>query len=225
LTVDQTSLSQIEAAIAAVLGPNVQNSSNASDIFESYIFTILLDGGRVEGGRISFRDVFGNVPQRLVFRSSPGYIFSTMQPYTHAVIEFDGKPSLEAHLGVRVAGKSDVLHECDLAVIDQVEAETCRRERVSPRSSKVVIAVECKFYATSLQLGLGRSFMGLVDDLSAKNPIFVTNSSSESIEKLLSRRRRNWERNVNPSSSTEVSRLRHFFQESFKKWSFRIECG
>jgi hypothetical protein len=153
-----------------------------------------------------------------VFRTSPGYIFSTTRPYTHAEIIFANKPPLEAHVGVRVVGKSGVLHECDVAVIEQAEAATCRQRQVPPRSSKVVIAVECKFYSTPLQLHLARAFIGLVSDMSAKKPIFVTNSASDSLEKLLTGRDRHWEHNVIPAASLEVSRLRHEFQDAFKKF-------
>ncbi len=105
-----------------------------------------------------------------------------------------------------------------MAVIEQIEAETCRHNQVPPRSSKILIAVECKFYSTHLQLHLARAFIGLVSDMSAKNPIFVTNSASESLEKLLTARHEHWEHNVIPSASLEVSRLRHKFQEAFKKF-------
>jgi len=153
-----------------------------------------------------------------VFRTSPGYIFSTAHAYTHAIITFPNKPPLEAHVGVRVVGKSRVLHECDVAVIEQAEAETCRQRQVPPRSSKVLIAVECKFYSTPLQLYLARAFLGLASDLSVKEAIFVTNTSSDSIEKLLSGRAQKWEHKLTPSSAKEVLRLKHEFQNAFKTY-------
>lgn len=153
-----------------------------------------------------------------MFRTSPGYIFSTTHPYTHSIITFARKAPLEAHLGVRVVGKSGVLHECDVTVVDQSEAEMCRRELVPPRSFKVLIAVECKFYSTPLQLHLAREFIGLTSDLSAQNPIFVTNSSSESLERLLSGRGKNWEHNLAPNAANEVMRLRYKFQHAFQDY-------
>jgi len=168
LTIDPLLLQEIETAISNSIGPAIGSFPSASDLFEAYIFSILLDAAQTEGANIEFRDVSGNLAQRLIFRSSPGHIYSTVQPYTHAVIRFIGKNPLEAHVGVRVAGKSGVLHECDVAVIDQDEADTCRVQQVPPRSYHLLVAVECKFYSTLLQLNLGRSFIGLTTDISAK---------------------------------------------------------
>ena len=218
MTIDPTLLQQIETAISTVVGPGVGSFSSASDLFEAYIFSIVLDAARAEGATIEFRDVAGKLAQRLVLRSSPGHIYSTVQPYTHAVISFSGKNALEIHIGVRVAGKSGVLHECDVAVIDQDEADTCRFQQVPPRSYRVLVAVECKFYSTLLQLNLGRSFIGLTTDVSAKRTFFVTNTSSESIERLLTRRKKAWERNVVPASNLEVTRLKNAFQQCFRDY-------
>jgi hypothetical protein len=122
---------------------------------------------------------------------------------------------------IRVAGKSGVLHECDVAVIEQAEADTCRFQSVPPRSRKILIAIECKFYATTLQLGLGRAFIGLTTDMSAKRTFFVTNTSSDSIERLLTRRKRDWESNVVPSSNRDVTRLTNALQQSFRNYKVR----
>jgi hypothetical protein len=214
-------LLDIQTALGASVTPSLSTASDASDLFEAYVLTLTIDAAKQEGAQVTYRDVFGNSPSRFVFRTSPGYIFSQAKPYTHAVIAFQGKTVLEAHVGVRVVGKSGVLHECDVAVIEQLEAETCRRKQVPPRSSKVLIAVECKFYSTPLQLHLARSFLGLLSDLSAKEALFVTNSSSESVEKLLSARGRDWEHDVTPGATLEVSRLRHAFQEGFKHYKAR----
>ena len=218
MTIKNELLLEIQSTLGTTITPSLSTVSDTSDIFEAYVFSLVIEAAKIEGAIVSYRDVFGNFPTTFIFRTSPGYIFSTMRPYTHAEIQFSNKPPLEAHIGVRVVGKSGVLHECDVAVIEQVEAETCRRRQVPPRSSKVLIAVECKFYSTPLQLHLARSFIGLASDLSAKKPIFVTNSASDSLEKLLSGHDRNWEHNLIPSSSREVSRLRHEFQSAFKKF-------
>lgn len=195
---------------------NLSAASDASDIFEAYVFCLVIQAARTEGAIVHYRDVYGTPNlSAFVFRTSPGYIFSTAHPYTHAVIEFPQKPVLEVHVGVRVAGKSDVLHECDVAVIQQVEAETCRQRMVPPRSSKVLIAVECKFYTTPLQLHLARAFIGLTSDLSAQTSVFVTNSSSNTLEKLLTGRKRDWEHNLLPSARVEADKLRARFQHSF----------
>ena len=118
-------------------------------------------------------------------------------------------------MGVRVVGKSGVLHELDIAIVDHAEAETCRRKNVPPRSSKCLISVECKFYSTSLKLSLAREFIGLVSDNSAKEAIFVSNTNSNTIEKLLTGEMR-WEHKIIPSLTFDITRLRNEFQSIFK---------
>lgn len=218
MTIATDLLMQIQATLGAAISPSLATASDASDIFEAYVFSLIMEAARTEGASITYRDVSGNTPSVFVFRTSPGYIFSTNHPYTHAIIAFPDKPPLEAHVGVRVVGKSGVLHECDVAVIEQAEAETCRQRQVPPRSSKVLIAVECKFYSTPLQLHLARAFIGLTSDLSASESVFVTNSFSDSLEKLLSGRGKNWEHNLAPNALVEVMRLRHKFQDAFQNY-------
>ncbi len=218
MSIPQDLLAEIQSTLGSSISPNLTSSANVSDIFEAYTFSLIIEAAKIEGANISYRDVYRNSPSAFIFRTSPGYIYSKRQPYTHAVVNFQNKPTLEAHVGVRVVGKSGVLHECDVAVIEQIEAEICRQREVPPRSSKVIIAVECKFYSTPLQLNLARAFIGLTTDLSAKESVFVTNNSSPSLEKLLSARRRVWEHNIIPSSSVEITRLRNKFQTAFQNF-------
>lgn len=218
MTVATDLLNQIQATFGSAISPSLTTFSDTSDIFEGYVFSLVIEAARTEGGVISFRDVNGNYPSVFIFRTSPGYIFSRNQPYTHAVISFVNKPPLEAHIGVRVLGISGVLHECDVAVIQQIEAETCRQKQVAPRSSKLLIAVECKFYSTPLQLYLARAFIGLTTDLSAKKPVFVTNSYSDSVEKLLSGHRIDWEHKLAPNAGVKIARLRNLFQGAFQHY-------
>jgi len=189
MTIALDLLNQIQMTLGSAISPSLTTLSDTSDIFEAYVFSLVIEAATTEGAAVRYRDVHGNSPTVFVFRTSPGYIFSKTQSYTHAVISFQNKPPLEAHVGVRVVGKSRVLHECDVAVIEQAEAEMCRLRLVAPRSSKVLIAIECKFYSTPLQLNLARAFLGLTSDLSATKPVFVTNSSSDSLGKIAKRSR------------------------------------
>lgn len=212
------------SAITAILGPAISVSpiaaSSLNDIFEAYVLTLVIRAARDEGAMVNYINRDGTVATSMLFRTSPGFIYSSAKNYTHAVITFPDKPSLEAHIGVKVAGKSGVLHELDVAVMERAEAENCRRNSVSPRSNKVLVGVECKFYASSLQLHLARGFVGLVNDLSVKSPFFVTNTSSASVEKLLSHRvKHGWEKEISPAcKNTEVERLVHAFRACFKNF-------
>ena len=214
-------LSEIETALGSALTPNLTAASAGSDLFEAYVFTLILRAATEEGATVTFENVDGNRPQTFTFRTSPGQIWWDARPYTHAVLSFAGKPSLEVHLGVYIAGKSGVFHEADLAVLFRDEAQTCRQNGVPPRSARVLIATECKFYSTTPGLGLARGFVGLCSDLTSRDCYFVMNSTSNSVEKLLAHKRKNWEHQVFPSSTGPVLRLRNSFQHAFKNFKVR----
>ena len=209
-------LNAVAETLGAAVPPTLTSASAASDLFEAYVFTLVVQAAQAEGASVSYLDVNGAVAQAFVFRTSPGYIWSKTNPYTHAVLGFPGRESLEAHIGVRIAGKSGVLHELDVCVIRKSEADTARQNEVHPRSAKVVIGVECKFYTTSLPLQLARAFIGLGSDVSSRNIIFVTNTESESVEKLLTARGEQWANRAVPATPVDVDRLRGEFQTAFK---------
>ena len=215
----QTLLNHIQAALGRAMNPSLTMASAASDIFEAYVFSLLLEAARTETATVSFEDVHGGTPNVFTFRTSPGFIFSTAKNYTHAVLTFPSKPPLEAHLGVYVEGASGVLHECDVVAVDRAEAQACRISQASPRSAKVVIATECKFYAATPSLGLGRSFLGLITDITAKDCFFVMNRTAPSIERLLARRRRHTCReSIIPANTTAVDLLMHSFRSAFHEY-------
>lgn len=215
-------LADIRLALGASLVPALTSASSANDLYEAYLFSIVIEAARAEGARrIDFRSIGSSNPATFVFRTSPGYLHSATQDYGYAEIEFAGKPVLEAHLGVRVAGASGVLHECDVCVLLQEEAAICRngRRMVAPRSSRVVLSVEAKFYAGSLGLHLGREFLGFLSDTSIDKPFFVVNRRSGAIEKLLSHKKKLWEHDICPSNLRDVERLRNAFQTAFKDFN------
>lgn len=219
-------LNEISLQLGHIIAPSLTSTSSTSDLFEAYLLILVLRAAEREGAGISYEDVHGSSsPSTFVFRTSPGNIASRTHPYTHAIISFPHKPDLEAHVGVRVSGSSGVLHECDVAVISRDEARDCRARSipgfwVAPRSSKVILAIECKFYApASSLLGEARSFIGLVSDLSGKTDrYFMFNISSQSAEKLLEKKRKSlkWAGDVFPASSIEVERVLNLFQTTFR---------
>ena len=222
MPIDPSFLDSLQSVLGNALVPGLTSSSDPSDIFEAYIFSLVVKAARDEGATVSFRDVFGKSPSVFVFRTSPGYISSTTQPYTYAIIQFSNKPILEVHIGVRVEGASGVLHECDVAVIHQSEAELCRKNaKIHPRYSKVELAIECKFYTTKIKLGLVRSFVGLISDLSKEQRYFVVNTSLDSaasITAYLSKLTKGWEHNIVPGSTMALLRLTGSFQNAFKNF-------
>lgn len=213
-------LAELQAALGAAVTPSLTPASAHSDIFEGYVFGIVLTAAKDEGATVTYQNIDGSAPGLFTFRTSPGYIFSSAHPYTYAIISFPEKPILEAHVGIRVEGKSGVLHECDVAVLDAIEAAACRANQTSPRSARVLLGAECKFYASDLPLGMVRAFLGLAADMSFRGRYLVVNTGSKSGERLLSHRDEGWEHQLVPGSST-VPRLHAQFREVFKYFKAR----
>jgi hypothetical protein len=220
----QNLLDDITAALGPALQPSLTDQSAADDLYEAYLFCLVIRAARAEGATVNYKCIAGGAPNPFVFRTSPGYIGSRQKNYAYAEIIFDNCPVLEVHVGVRVAGQSNVLHECDVCVLLQEEAETCRRGplQIAPRSSKLIIAVEAKYYAGDIPLYLGRAFLGLQRDLSTGSVYFVANKSAASVEKLLAHKRQLWEHDVKPSSQVPIDRLRNSFQTAFKDFRARM---
>lgn len=218
-----TLLTEIQQALGQAVSPSLTTQSNVSDVYEGYIFTILLRAARTEGAQVLLSSRQGHTPGQFYFRTSPGYLKSERHNYGHARLCCARSPPLEVHMGVRVAGGSNVLHECDLSIIDSNEAELCRTnpQTLAPRSSRVRIAVEAKFYTTPLPLHVGRGFLGLVRDLSSDNSFLVFNREAESIERLLAHKKREWENNILPTNNVPVGRLTSAFQIAFKNYKAR----
>ena len=191
------------------LGPSPQASrarrTMDAHLYEQYAWTLILKAGRREGATLSYWDVFGNPiapPATMVFRAGPGQICSRKRPYTHARLVFPELPPLEAHIGVLVEGTSNVVHECDVLVLTQAEAETCRRQRVLPRSSQVILGVECKMRGSDLELREGRGFLGLTLEFPKGKLFFVSDTRSASVMRLLEKKNRRWEHQVFPIPAT-----------------------
>jgi hypothetical protein len=217
----QDLIDEIQATLGPSISAQIASASAANDIFEAYIWALLVDAARNEGAGLSFRDFAGNSVPSLTFRTSPGAIYSTANPYSYARLEFNGCPTLEAHLGIFVSGRSGVPHECDVAVVEEAEANTCRQSQVHPRSSKVLLSVECKFYSTNLRIDLARSFLGLTEEIQQKDRFFVSNASSGSVAKMLTSHDRRWETRVSPLNQRLQRRLVGYFETTFKHYKAR----
>ncbi|WP_054688214.1 hypothetical protein [Pantoea stewartii] len=188
-----TTLSDLEDAYNKHLKNNVPVSSSgqANDAFEVYALSLILKAAREEGGNISFHTVNGTAnPQRLIFRSSPGKIFSVADDYAHAHIRFNSGLDFEAHVGVYVQGLAGVVHECDVLVIDASEADFCRRNRVHPKKVNTILTAECKFYSGNLGIALAREFLGTTIDLGKEDRFFLSNRDGNTLDRVLAHHKR-----------------------------------
>lgn len=217
MAIEDDLFQEIQTALGAALTPNISSASNAWDLFEAYVLTTVVDAARRQGAQVTYEDVHGNTPTVIYFRTSPGNLFSRAHDYCHAVVDFQnpGIPPLEIHLGVYVSGKSGITHECDVAVLDRAEAQVCRRSNVHPRHSSVVLSCECKFYTSGLGVDLARGFLGLVTEIASTSRFFVTNTTGNSVEKVLSHHGKRWAHDVEPGKP-DVDQLRFIIEEAFQ---------
>jgi hypothetical protein len=213
-------LNQINSALSGSITPSLTTGSKGDDLYEAYVWSVVIVAARNRGATIEFKDRNGNgVVTTFYFRTSPGELWWGTYDYCHAEIKFANCPALEAHVGIYVGGRSQVRHECDVAVLYKSEADICRTRKVLPRASKVELAVECKYYVNSTPgLGLGRSFLGLCDEIQKPNRFFIATSHSASVAKLLSKHTRDCNLLFNPVWQHNVDVTRAVFETVFERF-------
>jgi hypothetical protein len=131
--------------------------------YEAYIFGLCLRAVRALGVIPALRGISAP-PSPFVFRGAPGQIHSSARNYGYAEFGLNGQ-DFEIHAGVEFRGSSGMTHELDVCIMRGEEADKCRQQPDDPPAASLIAGWECKFYAGNLQKGLGRAFVGLVDDL------------------------------------------------------------
>lgn len=202
---------QIPQALPSALTASGPSPSAGNDLYEAFLFALVLRAARREGYSVSFSNGRGMAPTEFRLRRSPGRL-STGSEFTHAILDLPNttKDPLEVHTGVAVIGKSKVAHEADVLVIPRPYAERCRQLGIDPPSHDAILVVEGKYFTTPLSLGMGRQFLGLDVDLSTRYKILAATVTSSSVVHLLEGRRRLYEVGVLPGRKAE-----HDLQERF----------
>ena len=218
-------VAEITNALATFSSLNVSAANHPWDLYEGYVFALVVQAARRVGATVSFENILGAPTTAFIFRTSPTSMYRPRPPripilYTHAVLSFSSGKQLEVHQGVYVTGKSGLPHECDVAVIDRAEGISCRASRAHPRGKKTILAAECKFYAT-LNIALARGFIGLTSDLANHDRFFVANTTYDNLERLLTHHMRLWSRDTIPNRPIEVNRLRALFENALLRYLSR----
>lgn len=222
--VNKPTLQELIDAYSNTLGlfSSVQNAVHAHDAYEVYILSLVIKAAQDEGANVRFEDNRNKKnPAKLIFRSSPGNIYSIADAYTHAVISFPNLPDLEAHSGVYVQGLARVVHECDVMVIEAEEAMFCRSHCVHPKKNKVLLATECKLYTDNLGIRFGREFIGMTADLGKDNRFLFSNSLGTSVEKILEHHNRKGLPNVSPLDSDMEGQAVSMLREAFRSYKIK----
>lgn len=222
MSINTELLEQIDEALGDATSPSLTSEDSTNDIYEAYVFSLVLVAAKNENGEFSFTNMRGDAPNTMLFRTAPGTIYGGTHAYCHAILRFGGKPFLELHQGIYVRGQSKVKHELDVSVIWHDEATTCRENRVDPRHSRTLIAAECKMYQkASLSIKLGREFIGYSSELRGVSTCFVANKEATTLERLLIAHKKNRILRVVPSNMARVNQLIAVFQKAFQEFKSR----
>lgn len=190
------SLSDLQSAIDALLdhplGVSQYQLVRAAEekAYEAYVFGLCLRAARELGVVVLLRGINGP-PLPFIFRGAPGQIHSRARNYGFAQFRVNGN-DFEVHLGVEFTGSSGMTHELDVCIMRAEDADRCRQAPDDPSSASLVAGFECKFYAGTLQKGLGRAFVGLIDDMGSNLRIsgFCSNSEHPQLKEYFRPQRR-----------------------------------
>ncbi len=131
--------------------------------YEAYIFGLCLRAARELAATPVLRGISAP-PNPFIFRGAPGQIHSVSRNYGYAEFRVNGH-DFEIHAGVEFKGSSGMTHELDVCIMRQEDADECRAQPDDPPSASLIGGWECKFYDGRLDKGLGRAFVGLIDDM------------------------------------------------------------
>lgn len=201
---------ELPHALPTALTVSGPTPSAGNDLYEAFLFALVLKAARAEGYRITFADRSGRTPSEFRLRRSPGRLSSGA--FTHAVLSLPNasKSPLEVHTGISVIGKSKVAHEADVVVLPLSDAQRCRQLGIDPPSHDTILVVEGKYYTEPLSLGVGRQFLGLDSDLSTRFKILAATVTSSSVVHLMEGKKKLYEVGVLPWLKAE-SDLQHRF--------------
>ncbi|MCA9628653.1 MAG: hypothetical protein KC766_13335 [Myxococcales bacterium] len=182
-------------------------ASRAYSLYEGFVFACVVEALARLGAQFEVRDHDDNSATTLVFRTKPGLIFTPGVPYTFVYAQLPSGAEYELHSTLRSEGRSKVLHELDVALVERAEAVRCRQAGISPRAAKVKLLAECKFYGRSLPLHLGREYLGLSSEFRIRVKTIVSNVRSDHIGRMIASQRGTENFDVSPMTPGKVVRF------------------
>jgi hypothetical protein len=226
-------LAELRTAVEDLLNlPNIGaalqlNSSTRERAYEAYVFSLVVQAVRRVGlpARAVIRGIrSGPSPRTVVMRGSPGRLGSTAQDFAYALCQLSNK-QFEVHADVQYEGASGAIHEIDISIYDHITADRVRQSRQSasvfPSISKLLGAIECKFYESDFGIALGRTFVGLVDDCGTLSfKLFVTNGQHNGLASYFALKKRPMKFfRLSPSRTQVEDEFISWLASEFKKWS------
>lgn len=198
------------------------NSDTIERAYEVYIFSLCKKAVEMAGGTVWLKGMKSVGPKKtVIFRGAPGNMASDAQDFCYAECELNGK-EFEIHVDVQYEGTSGATHEIDVSIYDHGTAAKVRTCGKIPKTNKLLLIFECKFYTRSMpSTGLARGFAGLVKDCpSNKLSAFVANNGSVNLKKYFSNKG-NLEPfvDLDPSNKAAEDRFLRSIEQTLRKWA------
>jgi hypothetical protein len=221
-----TLLNQIAGLLPLALDPAYSTRAATDDLYEVCGWCVVMQAAEDAGGSVTFKNGDERTVTSLYFTTQPRYI--ARGPYTHALIEFDDKLPLEAHVGIYVSPRSVTSKmECDVCVTLKSEADffrsntSCtvknRGKRKAPDGVKVLVAIECKYWANDLDSDETYKCIGRFKSLSAKYRHIVAATRSKSAGRKIIEELKGyvWQPEVLPAKPASIRRFRGLLAQEF----------
>lgn len=162
LTFIQTETPRLCSSVAFQTGP-----MDDAAIYEAYIYTCVVEAMEVfqrswPRVKIDWRVISPPAsPNTLVLRKKACSVKAATNKYGYVLLTVNGA-AYELHTDVPVEGRSGVLNEIDVVLLQANVCDRIRRGALkAPRPPDVTLLIEAKCYSNSLELGIGRGFLGL----------------------------------------------------------------
>lgn len=196
---------QKQLSLLGAKAPGLKSKATVPKIYEIFVLSCVARALRSIGATLTAKDANDNTTSALTFRLAPGLIYSptTAPGFIHVVLN---SKEYELQNGIRIQGRSKVLHELDVSLIERNAAENCRIKGLNPSSSHVRLLVECKFLGKPiLPLDLGREFVGLGAEFSLRVKTIVSNASNDEIHDLVTKHKgtENFRISVQPKANVD----------------------
>ncbi len=202
-----------------MFAPALRSRATVEKVYEIFVLTCLTRALANLGAQLTAKDKDDQPTSRLVLRLGPGYLASPNSAPGFIHVTYQGK-QYEIHNSLRVKGRSQVLHELDVSLIDRTMAQDCRRDGKHPynkRGSSIKFLAECKFYGDDLPLNLGREYLGLCNEFSLRAKTMVANVESANVKTLINNHQGTHNFVVTPWNPDNVTRFIGWLETELKQ--------
>ncbi len=215
---DATLRAEITGELSSIgaTAPVLMTRANVPKLYEIFVVSCLMRALKNMGAQLEARDKNDKATRDLQFRLGPGDIYSPSSTPGFIYVAYKGR-EYEIQNGIRVCGRSSVQHELDVSLIDRVTAMRCRQKREDPRATDILFVAECKFYGSTLDLALGREYLGLSNEFSLRVKTMISNVSNTEVAKLIRGHQGTLNAEISPVISNSTDRFTHWLETELRQ--------